>query len=514
MSTDATTPGTEQDPTTTPDAAVTEQSLAARGEQRSQRPDSSAFRDFVMSGWGAPTTSGPVRAEVADFAQRRRDAISAQFPGARLVVPAGPLKVRSNDTDYRFRPHSAFAHLTGLGTDQEPDAVLVLHPRADGGHDSVLYFRPASGRDTDEFFSSSRYGEFWVGPRPTLEDLATVLGIETRHLDTLEDALAKDVGAGTELLVVAEADENITVLVEAVRAAAGVEQGEDARLAEAASELRLVKDAWEIEQMRAAVAASVTGFEEIVRALPRAVAHERGERVVEAAFDGNARIEGNAVGYDTIAAAGDHATTLHWIRNDGKVREGELILVDAGVEVDSLYTADVTRTLPVSGTFTDVQRKVYEAVREAADAAFEAAVPGNVFSDVHAAAMEVIARKVAEWGLLPEGVTAEVSLAPEGQFHRRWMVHGTSHHLGIDVHDCAQARRDMYVGGKIVPGMVFTIEPGLYFKSDDMLVPAEFRGIGVRIEDDVLVTVDGNENLTAALPRTADEVEAWMASLR
>ncbi len=513
MSTDALTPG-NQDPT--PDATGTDtpdQSLAARGEQRSQRPDSSAFRDFVMSGWGPRTGPAPERAEVADYAQARRDALSAQFPGARLVVPAGSLKVRSNDTDYRFRPHSAFAHLTGLGTDQEPDAVLVLHPRADSGHDAVLYFRPASGRDTDEFFSNSRYGEFWVGPRPTLEDLAVVLGVETQHLDALEDAISKDVGAGTELLVVAEADEHVTALVEAVRAAAGVEEADDARLAEAASELRLVKDAWEIEQMRAAVAASVTGFEEIVRALPRAVAHERGERVVEAVFDGNARIAGNAVGYDTIAAAGDHATTLHWIRNDGKVREGELILVDAGVEVDSLYTADVTRTLPVSGTFTDVQRKVYEAVREAADAAFEAAVPGNIFSDVHAAAMEVIARKVAEWGLLPEGVTAEVALSPEGQHHRRWMVHGTSHHLGIDVHDCAQARRDMYVGGKITPGMIFTIEPGLYFKADDMLVPAEYRGIGVRIEDDVLVTSDGNENLTAALPRTADEVEAWMASL-
>jgi Xaa-Pro aminopeptidase len=125
--------------------------------------------------------------------------------------------------------------------------------------------------------------------------------------------------------------------------------------------------------------------------------------------------------------------------------------------------------------------------------------------------MKVIAAKTAEWGFLP--VSAEESLDPEKQFHRRWMIHGTSHHLGLDVHDCAQARRERYVEGVLEPGMVFTIEPGLYFQPDDLLVPANFRGIGVRIEDDVLVTETGVENLSAALPRTADEVEAWMASL-
>jgi Xaa-Pro aminopeptidase len=187
------------------------------------------------------------------------------------------------------------------------------------------------------------------------------------------------------------------------------------------------------------------------------------------------------------------------------------VLIDAGAEVDSLYTADVTRTLPVDGTFTEVQRRVYQAVLDAADAAFAVATPGSLFRDVHAAAMEVIAARLAEWGLLP--VSAEESLSPAGQQHRRWMVHGTSHHLGLDVHDCAQARRELYLDAVIEPGMVFTIEPGLYFKSDDLLVPPEYRGIGVRIEDDVLVTADGNENLSAALPRRPDEVEAWMARL-
>ena len=185
------------------------------------------------------------------------------------------------------------------------------------------------------------------------------------------------------------------------------------------------------------------------------------------------------------------------------------------METDSLFTADVTRTVPVDGTFTPAQRKVYEAVLEAQEAGLAAARPGNRFKDVHAAAIEVIARHLLDWGLLPEGVTLEQTLdAEEGQFHRRWMVHGTSHHLGLDVHDCAAARRDFYHDGVVREGMVFTIEPGLYFQADDLTVPEELRGIGVRIEDDIVVTADGARNLSGAIPRTADEVEAWMRRVR
>ncbi|NDO90826.1 aminopeptidase P family protein [Cellulosimicrobium composti] len=517
------------------------QDLAARGSNRSQRPDSDAFKAFITSGWAPRAALDVEPLPAAPYTAARRAALSARFPGARLVVPAGPLKTRSNDTDYRFRPHSAFAHLTGYGTDQEPDAVLVLHPVEPGtgddgsDHHAVLYVRPLAARDTEEFYADARYGEFWVGARPSLDDVTTATGIEARHVDELRDALAKDVGpGGVTLLVVAGADEAVEALVEAIRAEAGAEEESaeeqgltdeewvaraeaayrrtDAALVEAVSELRLVKDAHEVEQMREAVAATIAGFEEVVRNLARATAHRRGERVIETTFDAHARLEGNTVGYETIAAAGEHATTLHWIRNDGVVRAGELVLLDAGVEVDSLYTADITRTLPVDGEYTDVQRRVYQAVLDAADAAFAVAVPGARFRDVHAAAMEVIAARLEEWGLLP--VTAAESLSPEGQQHRRWMVHGTSHHLGLDVHDCAQARRELYLDGVLEPGMVFTIEPGLYFKADDLAVPEEYRGIGVRIEDDVLVTADGNENLSAALPRRPEDVEAWMARLR
>ena len=506
------------------------QSLAQRGNNRSRQPTNEAFRDFIGSGWGPRPSDPPRRSDAAPWAQARRAALGALFPGERLVIPAGPLVTRNNDCDYRFRPHSAFAHLAGTGTDFEPDAVLVLDPLTVPGqrveadeptHEAVLYFRPRAPRTSEEFYADPRYGELWVGVRPSIEEVEAATGLRAAHIDTLPDALAKDAGAqGVQLRVITEADAAVTAQVDRVRQAAGQVHGQDARgvddaLAEAASELRLVKDPWEIDQLRAAVAATKAGFDDLIRSIPRARGHWRGERVLEGAFGAKAREEGNGLGYDTIAAAGNHANTLHWINNDGAVEPGQLVLVDAGVEVDSLYTADVTRTIPVDGRFTEAQRKIYQAVLDAADAAFaRAGTPGCRFKDVHAAAMEVIAARLEEWGMLPEGVSAADSLAPEGQYHRRWMVHGTSHHLGLDVHDCAQARREMYMDAELEPGMCFTIEPGLYFRDDDLLVPAEMRGIGVRIEDDVVVREDGGvERLTQDVPRTVEEVEAWVSGL-
>ncbi len=480
------------------------------------RPTSEAFKAFIAQGWAPRPSDLPDRAAVAPFAAARREAVSGAFPGERLIVPAGGLKVRSNDTDYVFRPHSAFAHLTGLGADREPDSVLVLEPLEGGGHEALLFFRPRAGRDTEEFYADARYGELWVGVRPSLEEIEAELGISARHLDELPEAVTKDVGA-LGVRVVRDADPDLIAAVDEARTQSGerdleADKALDDELTVFLSELRLTKDEWEIEQMRLACAATAEGFEAIVRSLPDALGNGRGERWVEGQFGLVARHAGNGVGYDSIVAAGDHACTLHWIRNDGDVRDGDLVLIDAGVEVDSLYTADVTRTLPANGRFSDVQRRVYDAVLAAQEAGLAAVKPGNKFQDVHDAAIKVIAEHLVEWGLLP--VDVETTLGDEGGHHRRWMVHGTSHHLGIDVHDCAQARREQYLEAELLPGMVLTVEPGLYFKADDHLLPEELRGIGVRIEDDVLVTDDGHENLSAALPRTADDVERWMASLQ
>jgi len=463
------------------DTIATAPQKAAETTTNRKAPFPRGFLDTISTGWAERPESLPTMREQAVWAARRRERVSLAFPGQRLVVPAGSLKQRSNDTDYPFRAHSAFAHLTGWASDSEPDSVLVLEPR-ENGHEAVLYFRERADRTTAEFYSDATIGEFWIGPRPALAGVAADLGLATAHIDDF---------AATDDDRVVGADDELTRFV---------------------SELRLVKDEYELAELALAVEVTGRGFDDIVAELPRIVEHPRGERVVEGVFHRRARADGNAVGYDTIAASGPHACYLHWTRNDGAVVPGDLILIDAGVEVDSLYTADVTRTLPVSGRFTDVQRRVYETVREAADAAFAAARPGVPFRTVHEAAMRVIAERVAEWGLLP--VTAEEALdADAGGQHRRYMVHGTSHHLGIDVHDCAQARREMYYDGLLEPGMVFTIEPGLYFQIDDLTVPEEYRGIGVRIEDDIVMTADGPVNLSAGIPRTADEVEEWIARL-
>jgi Xaa-Pro aminopeptidase len=511
----------------TPTAPADIAPAARSNENRSTTPGSEGFKEYISSGWADRTEEVPPAREQAPFAAARRERLSQLYPGQRLIVPAGRLKQRANDTDYAFRAHSAFAYLTGWGSDSEPGAVLVLEP-ASTGHDATVYFRERAGRDSDEFYANSEIGEFWIGPRPSIAQVAGDLGVAVRGIAGFADVLSR---VDSETLLVREADPFLTGQVDDARLRNAAERmlttnatdapfsveinGEhdaDAGFARDLSEMRLVKDSYEIGQMRLAVAATARGFEDVIRDLPRSSTHERGERLVEGVFNTRARADGNTVGYDTIAASGAHACILHWTRNDGPVLPGDVMLLDAGVEVDSYYTADITRTLPITGRFTAVQRRVYDAVCEAADAAFQVAKPGAIFREVHAAAMTVIARRTAEWGMLP--VSAEEALKPENGQHRRYMVHGTSHHLGLDVHDCAQARRDMYMDGVIEPGMVFTIEPGLYFQPDDLTVPAEYRGIGVRIEDDILITETGAENLSAGIPRESDAVEAWIAALQ
>jgi Xaa-Pro aminopeptidase len=445
-------------------------------DSRSTLPTNTKFEQYMGDFWAPDTREVPEQAEVAPYARQRRQALSAQFLGQRLVIRAGTMKQRSNDTFYAFRAHSAFSHLTGWGSASEPGAVLVFEP-SDSGHDITLFFKESADKSSSEFFANPEVGEFWTGPRPSLEQVSALLDIPTRSLDAFESTAA-----------------DVTI--------------DDPDLNRATSEMRLRKDDYEQREMQSAVDATQRGFNEIVGSLTSAVAERRGERLVEGVFHQRARLDGNWEGYETIAASGAHACSLHWMQNDGEVHENDLILIDAGIELDSLYTADITRTLPISGTFSAVQRKVYEAVLEAADAARAIVRPGIRFGDVHNTAMAVIERYTRQWGLLPDDGD------PDVPYHKRYMVHGTSHHLGLDVHDCAAARREMYFDGIVEEGMVFTIEPGLYFHEGDLTVPEEMRGIGVRIEDDILVTPDGCVNLSSDIPRTVEDVEAWVQAGR
>lgn len=454
---DDTTPETTEPKTESHDPAVPE-----------------AYAAFMRTGWGERELDLP-KHPVAEYAEARRARLAEAFPGERLVLPAGTYKVRANDTDYRFRPDTAHTYFTG---NQTSDAVLVLE---DG--DAVLYARPRATRDTDEFFRDRQYGELWAGRRPSSQEISDSLGIEVRHVKDLpsfdDDRKTRDITT-------------------------------DEELARVASELRLVKDEWEVGELQEACDITTLGFEDSVREWDRVL--EFGERWVEGTFFRRARAMGNDIGYDSIVGGGSHATTLHWIENTGPITPGELVLLDMGVEGTNLYTADVTRTIPVDGRFTPLQRDLYDLVFNAQQAGIEAVRPGVPFLAAHHAAMEVLAHGLSDLGLLP--VSAEEALDPESKLYARWTLHGTSHMLGMDVHDCGRASADIYPKGDLAEGMVLTVEPGLYFQADDLLVPEELRGIGIRIEDDILVTADGWRNLSAALPRTSSEVEEWMGALR
>ena len=449
-----------------------------------------AYAAFMRQGWGDRELDLPVQ-PVAASAARRRGRRAEAFPGGRQVLPAGTFKVRANDTDYRFRPDTAHTYFSG---NQTSDAVLVV---ADG--ESVLYARPRSSRETDEFFRDRQYGELWAGRRPSLKEMSDSLGLEVRHLDELSDALRGS--AKTRVL------RGVSATVDGLVSA---DEGRDAELTRVASELRLVKDAWEVEQLQEACDITTLGFEDSVREWDDVLRY--GERWIEGTFFRRARAMGNDIGYDSIVGGGAHATTLHWIENSGPITPGELVLLDMGVENRSLYTADVTRTLPVDGRFTDVQRELYDLVYAAQEAGIAAVRPGRPFRSAHNAAMEVLAHGLEGMGLLP--VSAQEALDPESRVYARWTLHGTSHMLGLDVHDCGQAAPAAYAEGTLAEGMVLTVEPGLYFQEDDLLVPEELRGIGIRIEDDILVTADGPRNLSAALPRSSADVEEWMGALR
>jgi len=455
---------------------------------------SPALTAFMRQGWAEPAAAHAEPADVAPYAAKRRAMVSASLPGRPIVIASGTPKTRNNDVPYPFRASSDFVWLTGSAA---PEAVLVMTPES-GAHSATLFMRRSAQRDeSEEFYRDRVHGSLWTGPRPTLPEVSATLGLPTRPLDELDDVLASLAAP----LVLRGYDPGVDGLISP--------SPDDATLAIVLDDLRLVKDDWEIAQLAMAADASVRGFADVVREL--ANAKLTSERWVEGTFWRRARVEGNDVGYGSIAAAGEHACVLHWTLDDGPVRDGDLLLLDAGVEARSLYTADVTRTLPISGHFSPAQRRVYDLVFEAQEAALAQVRPGAAFHDYWRAAQSVLAKGLVSWGILPS--SAEDLDGPDGDLHRRYTLHGTGHMLGLDVHDCAVARKENYHDGTLEVGHVLTVEPGLYFQTDDLTVPVELRGIGVRIEDDVVVTHDGHRNLTSHLPREASAVEAWMAEL-
>jgi Xaa-Pro aminopeptidase len=387
--------------------------------------------------------------------------------------------VRNGDAHYSFRQHSDVAYLTGF---QEPQTVLVIRPAAD--EKTVMFVRP---RD--------REMETWDGRRAGLEGACSTYGADVAHaISELPTKLSALIAGCEELHFAVGLDDKMDLLVcQTIAQLRGREKRGQrpprciVDLRHSLHEMRLHKDFYEIELMQQAARIST----EAHIAAMKMGRPGRGEHQIEAEIAYIFRRSGGTgPGYNSIVGTGDNATILHYIDNNSTIAEGDLVLVDAGCEYQG-YTADITRTWPANGKFSQAQRRVYNAVLACQLQAIDMVKPGVTIEQI-------------QLGLL----SGEVEDRIADLAYKRFYMHGTSHWLGMDVHDVGMYTRDG-VARPLAAGMVVTVEPGLYVARDAVGVPEEFRGIGVRIEDDILVTKTGNSNLTASCPKSIEQIEAY-----
>ncbi|HEX2095207.1 MAG TPA: aminopeptidase P N-terminal domain-containing protein [Longimicrobiaceae bacterium] len=426
----------------------------------------------------------------------RRERYLERAGSAVTVLCAAPELHRSRDTEIRYRQDSDFHYLTGF---PEPGAVAVLTPH-DPERRFTLFVRP---RDPER--------EAWSGPRAGVEGARERYGADAAYPVGELDAQLRTLLEPADEVVYAlgtnpEMDRRVAGLVAGFRRSRPrsgkgplVVRDPDTLL----PEMRLVKEPGELDRIRRAAQISAAAHLTAMRAAHPGI----GEWELEAVLDRHFRVAGGSgPAYPTIVGSGPNATVLHHVANDRCAADGDLVLIDAGAEL-GMYAGDITRTFPVSGRFSATQRAVYEIVLEAEEAGIAAVRPGASVFDPHDAAVRVLARGMVELGLL----SGDVDELIESGAHRRFYMHQTSHWLGLDVHDVGPYRR----GGEPVrlePGMVLTVEPGIYVPETAEDVPEELRGIGVRIEDNLVVTPEGHEVLTRGVPVSIEEIEALVGS--
>ena len=430
----------------------------------------------------------------AEYARRRRQLMRMAGEDAILVLPAAPARVRSHDTHYPYRQDSDFWYLCGF---PEPEAVLVLVPGRKHG-ETLLFCRE---RDPER--------EGWDGPRAGQEGAVADFGMDDAYpIDDLDEILPGLLEGRSRVYYHfgrdAEFDLKLIGWVNRVRAQ--VRHGaqpphEFLELGHLLHEQRLFKSKDEIRLMEKAAAISVRAHQAAMRAVRPGIHEYALQAEIERVF----RAADACPAYGSIVGAGANGCVLHYVANKAKAEDGALVLVDAGAEYRN-YAADITRTFPVNGRFSKEQRALHDVVGTAQAAALACAKPGVPFVALHDAAVESLTAGLLELGLLKGGL--EKNIADGG--YKRFYPHKSGHWLGLDVHDVGDYRIDGE-SRLLEPGMVLTIEPGLYVGADEKSVPAKWRGIGIRTEDDVLITGEGHRVLTAELARSADEIEAFMS---
>ena len=430
---------------------------------------------------------------MTEFATRRRRLMSQMGRGSAAVFVAANEVTRNGDVDYSFRQDSTFYYLTGF---EEPNAVAVLRP----GHDEpfVMFVRP---HDPEQ--------AIWVGPRVGVEGAVERYGASAAFpIEELEAKLPGLLSSATTIYFpfgeVQHSEVEPLITRHLARRRAGAQRGmapveavcDPLPLLDA---MRVVKSREEVATLQRAIDATGAGLAAAMRATRPGMHEYEVQSILEAEYR---RAGSPRDGFPTIAAAGEHSCTLHYTANRARIEDGDLLLLDTGAEVD-YYGADVTRTFPANGRFTRAQRDVYDIVLEAQAAGIACTRPGVTFHSVHDVSLKVLVQGLIDLRILRGSVESNI----ERDAYRPYFMHGTSHWLGLDVHDAGIYRAN----GKstqLVPGMVLTVEPGLYLATDAPRVPKRLRGIGVRIEDDVLVTPSGRRNLSARIPSTVEDLEA------
>ena len=430
----------------------------------------------------------------AEYARRRRQLMRMAGEDAILVLPAAPVRVRSHDTHYPYRQDSDFWYLCGF---PEPDAVLVLVPGRKHG-EALLFCRE---RDPER--------EAWDGPRFGQDGAVESFGMDDAYpIEDLDEILPGLLEGRSRVYYHfgrdAEFDLKLIGWVNRVRAQ--VRHGaqpphEFLELGHLLHEQRLFKSRDEIRLMEKAAAISVRAHQAAMRAARPGIHEYELQAEVECVF----RAADACPAYASIVGAGGNGCVLHYVANTGKARDGDLVLIDAGAEYRN-YAADITRTFPVNGRYTREQRALHDLVGAAQAAALACARPGVAFAALHETVVEVLSEGLLRLGLLKGSLEKCIA----GEHYRQFYRHKSGHWLGLDVHDVGDYRIDGQ-SRLLEPGMVLTIEPGLYVGADDTSVAAKWRGIGIRTEDDVLITADGHRVLTEGLARSADEIEAFMA---
>lgn len=430
-----------------------------------------------------------------EFARRRKALMAQMEPNSIAIVPAAPERIRSRDTDYHYRQDSDFLYLSGF---EEPESVLVLIPGREHG-EFVLFVR-----------ERNREREIWDGYRAGPEGACSDFDADDAFpIDDIDDILPGLIEGKQRVYYAmgkdADFDKRVMGWVNSIRAkvrSGATPPGEFLDLSHFLHDMRLFKSPAELRVMKEAGEISARAHVRAMKAAKAGVMEYQLEAEIIHEFQmSGARFPA----YNSIVGGGKNGCILHYIENSAALKQGDLVLIDAGCELD-YYAADITRTFPVSGKFSPEQKALYEICLNAQLAAIAVAKPGKHWNDPHETTVKVITQGLVDIGLL-QGDVAELI---ESEAYKEFYMHRAGHWLGMDVHDVG----DYKVGGEwrvLEPGMVMTVEPGIYVAPDNERVAKKWRGIGIRIEDDVVITKDGNEVLTASVPKTVAEIEALMA---